>query len=118
MEKLIQLFKIKDLRNKILTILLWLVVFRILTAIPIPDIDPGQLKNFLDSNNFFGFLNLFSGGGLSNLSIAMLGVGPYITAIIIMQLLTMIFPKLKEMYYEEGVVGRTKFYRYSKYLEL
>jgi preprotein translocase subunit SecY len=66
----------------------------------------------------FGFLNIFSGGGLSNLSIAMLGVGPYITATIVMQLLTMIFPKLKEMYYEEGSLGRAKFNRYSKYLTI
>ncbi len=114
--KISQLFKIKDLRNKILTVLGWLVVFRLLATIPIPGIDPVQLKNFLSSSQLFGFFNIFSGGGLSNLSIMMLGVGPYITATIIMQLLTMIFPSLKVMYYEEGNVGRAKFNRYSRYL--
>lgn len=116
MNKLIQIFKVKDLRRKIFFVLGWLVVFRILAAIPIPDIDVLQLKSFFENNQIFGFLNIFSGGGLSNLSIVMLGVGPYITATIIMQLLTLIFPKLKELYYEEGAMGRAKFNRISKYL--
>ena len=116
MSKILQLFKIKDLRTRILIVSLWLVVFRILAAIPIPDVDISRLKNFFAGNQLFGFLNIFSGGGLSNLSIAMLAVGPYITATIIMQLLTMIFPRLKEIYYEEGAVGRAKFNRISKYL--
>jgi len=64
----------------------------------------------------FGLLNIFSGGGLSQLSLVMLGVGPYITATIIMQLLTIIFPKLKKAYYEEGAEGRAKFNRISRYL--
>ncbi len=116
MPKILQAFKIKDLRTKIFIVLFWLIVFRLLAAIPIPDVNLSQLQNFLSTNQLFGFLNIFSGGGLSNLSIAMLGVGPYITATIIMQLLTMIFPKLKEMYYEEGSIGKAKFNRYSKYL--
>jgi preprotein translocase subunit SecY len=116
MSKIIQLFKIKDLRMRILIVSLWLVVFRILAAIPIPDVDLSRLKNFFANNQLFGFLNVFSGGGLSNLSVVMLAVGPYITATIIMQLLTMIFPRLKEIYYEEGAVGRAKFNRISKYL--
>ena len=116
MSKILQLFKIKDLRSRILIVSLWLVVFRILAAIPIQDVDISRLKNFFAGNQLFGFLNIFSGGGLSNLSIAMLAVGPYITATIIMQLLTMIFPRLKEIYYEEGAVGRAKFNRISKYL--
>lgn len=116
MSKILQLFKIKDLRIRILIVTLWLIVFRILAAIPIPDVDISRLKNFFANNQLFGFLNIFSGGGLSNLSIAMLAVGPYITSTIILQLLTMIFPRLKEMYYEEGAVGRAKFNRMSKYL--
>ncbi|MCL5011894.1 MAG: preprotein translocase subunit SecY, partial [Patescibacteria group bacterium] len=116
MPKITNLFKIPDLRKKIFFVLFWLIVFRILAAIPVPDVDLSRLQNFFEGNQLFGFLNIFSGGGLSNLSIAMLGVGPYITATIIMQLLTMIFPKLKEMYYEEGSAGRMKFNRYSKYL--
>lgn len=116
MSKIIQIFKIKDLRTRIFIVLIWLVIFRILTAIPIPDVDILRLKSFFSNNQLLGFLNIFSGGGLSNLSIAMLGVGPYITATIIMQLLTMIFPKLKVLYYEEGAVGRAKFNKISKYL--
>ena len=114
--KVFQIFKIKDLRNKILTVAFLLICFRALAAIPIPGVDLSLLKDFLNNNQLFGFLNVFSGGGLDNLSIMMLGVAPYITATIIMQLLTMIFPKLKEMYYEEGSVGRAKFNRYSRYL--
>ena len=116
MPNIANLFKIPDLRKKIFFVLFWLIVFRLLAAIPVPDVDLSRLQNFFEGNQLFGFLNIFSGGGLSNLSIAMLGVGPYITATIIMQLLTMIFPKLKEMYYEEGSAGRMKFNRYSKYL--
>lgn len=116
MPRILQLFRVKDLRNKVLIVLAWLTVFRLLAVIPIPGIDPGRLRGFLESNQLFGFLNIFSGGALSNLSVMMLGVGPYITATIIMQLLTMIFPKFKAMYYEEGTAGRAKFNRYSRWL--
>lgn len=116
MTKIIQIFKIPDLRKKILMVFFWLLVFRLLAAIPIPGIDAAKLNEFFSSNQLFGFLNIFSGGGLSNLSIMMLGVGPYITATIIMQLLTIIFPSLKKAYYEEGAEGRIKFNRYSRYL--
>ena len=116
MNKFLQIFTVGDVRKKVLTVIIWLVVFRILAAIPIPGINPENLKNLFASNQLFGFFNLFSGGALNNLSIAMLGVGPYITATIIMQLLTMIFPALKTMYYEEGPVGRAKFNRYSRFL--
>lgn len=114
--KFFQAFKIKDLRNKILAVAFLLLCFRILAAIPIPGIDPIALKNFFSSNQLFSFLGVMSGSALSNLSIVMMGVGPYITATIIMQLLTMIFPQLKEMYYEEGAAGRAKFNRYSRIL--
>lgn len=114
--KLLQIFKIPDLRKKVFYVLLGLFAFRILATIPIPGIDAARLDQFLNSSQIFGFFNLFSGGGLSNLSIVMLGVGPYITATIIMQLLTMIFPSLKVMYYEEGAAGKAKFNRYSRYL--
>jgi len=75
-------------------------------AIPIPGIDTVQLNRFLSNNQFFGILNIFSGGGLSNLSVIMLGVGPYITGSIIMQLLTIMVPSLKKIYHEEGEAGR------------
>jgi len=116
MNKLLQLFKIKDLRNKILITAFLLLSFRALSAIPIPSIDAFRLKEFFSGNQIFGFLNIFSGGALDHLSIVMLGVAPYITATIIMQLLTMIFPSLKAMYYEEGAAGRAKFNRWSRYL--
>lgn len=115
MNKILQIFRIPDLRRKVLFVLFWLFLFRLLAAIPIPGIDAIRLRDFLSSNELFGFLNIFSGGGLDNLSIMMLGVGPYITATIIMQLLTIIFPQLKKAYYEEGAEGRAKFNRYSRY---
>jgi preprotein translocase subunit SecY len=110
------IFRDPDLRKKILFVLFILVLFRVGANIPIPGIDQIRLQSFLSGNQFFGLLNIFSGGGLSNLSIVMLGVAPYITATIIMQLLTMIFPKLKELYHEEGEVGRQKFNQYSRLL--
>jgi len=116
MDKIMQIWKIPDLRKKVLLVLFWLLVFRVLAAIPIPGIDAFRLSEFFSSNQLFGFLNIFSGGGLSNLSVVMLGVGPYITAVIIMQLLTIIFPNLKKAYYEEGPEGRAKFNRYSRWL--
>ncbi len=109
-------FKISEIRNKILVIAGLLIAFRAMAAIPLPGIDLIRLRELFSSNQLLGFLNIFSGGALDNLSIVMLGVGPYITATIVMQLLTMIFPALKAMYYEEGALGRAKFNRYSIYL--
>jgi preprotein translocase subunit SecY len=106
----------KSLRNRMLFTLGVLVLFRLMAVIPIPGINAAKLQQFLSGNDFFGLLNIFSGGGLSNLSIIMLGVGPYITASIIMQLMTVMFPKLKAMYQEEGDVGRRKFAQYSRLL--
>lgn len=106
----------KSLRNKILFVLAMLLVFRVLAAIPIPGVDSVALNNFFADNQFFSLLNIFSGGGLSALSIVMLGVGPYITGSIIMQLLTIISPKLKELFHESGAVGRKKFSNYSRML--
>jgi preprotein translocase subunit SecY len=108
----------KSLRNKILFVLGALAVFRLLSAIPIPGIDTVQLTRFLANNQFFGILNIFSGGGLSNLSIIMLGVGPYITSSIIMQLLTIMVPALKKLYHEEGEAGKKKFTQYSRLLTI
>jgi len=104
------------LRNRILFVLGALLVFRLLATIPVPGVDSVALDNFFADNQFFSLLNLFSGGGLSGLSIVMLGVGPYITGSIIMQLLTMMSEKLKAMYHEEGELGRKKFSQYSRYL--
>jgi len=104
------------LRKRVLFVILALVVFRLLSAIPIPGIDTLELSRFLSNNQFFGILNIFSGGGLTNLSIIMLGVGPYITSSIIMQLLTIMVPALKRIYHEEGEAGRKRFTQYSRLL--
>ncbi len=116
MDRILQLFKRKELRSKVLFILALLVVSRLVSTIPIPAVDTTQLKEFFAQNQFFGLLSAFTGGSLSNLSIGMLGLGPYITATIIMQLLTMIFPSLEQMYKYEGEAGRTRFNQYSRLL--
>lgn len=110
------IFKDSVLRKRVFFTLGLLIIFRALATIPIPGIDTARLQELFSSNQFLGLLDVFSGGGLSNLSIMMLGVGPYITATIIMQLLTMIFPKLKQLYHEEGEAGRMKFSQYSRLL--
>ncbi|MEA2715004.1 MAG: preprotein translocase subunit SecY [Candidatus Parcubacteria bacterium] len=104
------------LRKRIGFTVLALVLFRILAAIPIPGVDPANLAQLLSSNQLFGFLNIVSGSGLSNLSIVMLGVGPFITGSIIIQLLTMMFPKWKALLHEEGEAGRMKLSQYSRVL--
>ncbi len=106
------------LRMRILFLLGALAVFRVLAAIPIPGVDEVRLAQFIENNQFFGLLSVFSGGGFSQLSIVMLGVGPYITASIIMQLATVLFPKVKAMYSEEGEAGRTKFIAWSRMLTI
>ena len=106
------------LRARVLFVFGALIVFRLLAAIPIPGIDASQLAAFLSNNQFLGLLNVFSGGGFSNLSIVMLGVGPFITASIVMQLMTILVPALKEMYQEEGDAGRARFAQYSRLLSV
>jgi preprotein translocase subunit SecY len=117
-EKLKMVWQDKGLRGRLLFVLAALFVFRLLAAIPIPGIDPAKLNAFFGGSDFFGFLNIFSGGGLSNLSIVMLGVGPYITSSIIMQLLTMMSSKIKALYHDEGEAGRAKFTQYSRFLTI
>ena len=116
LKKLFQLFKLKDLRNKILFVFGVFVVVRIMSNIPIPGINAENLKSFFNQFQVFGLLNVFTGGALDNLSIIMLGLGPYITATIILQLLTMIFPQLERIYKEEGEQGRQKFNQYGRIL--
>lgn len=118
MEKLLHkiktVFMDKALRKRVLFVLGILVVFRLLAAIPIPGVDALKLQAFLNNNQFLGVLNVFSGGGLSHLSLIMLGVGPYITSSIIMQLLTIMSPRIKAMYQEDGEIGKKKFNRISR----
>lgn len=117
-EKVLFLFRNKELRNKFLFVLFLFVVFRVAANIPIPGIGVENLRRFFDQNQVFGLLNLFTGGALSNFSVVLLGLGPYITATIILQLLTMIFPALERMYKEEGEAGRQKFNQYSRWLTI
>jgi preprotein translocase subunit SecY len=115
-QRIIQIFKIKELRNKVLFVLGVFAIFRIMANIPMPGINAENLNNFFNQFKAFGLLNIFTGGALDNLSIIMLGLGPYITATIILQLLTMIFPQLERLYKEEGDAGRQKFNQYGRIL--
>ncbi|MFH0853608.1 MAG: preprotein translocase subunit SecY [bacterium] len=116
-EKISQIWRIREVRKKILIVLGILVVFRIAAHIPIPGVNVGELKDFFGSNQFLGLLNIFSGGALENFSIVMLGVGPYITASIIFQLLTMIIPKLQAIQ-QEGERGQKMINQWTRLLTI
>src|SRR3989338_5893699 len=116
MSRISQIWKVKELRNKIIIVGLLLLVTRILAHIPIPGIELANLRSLLSENTLLGLFDIFSGGGLRNFSIVMLGVGPYITASIIMQLLTVIIPKLGELQKEGGEAGRAKINQYMRFL--
>lgn len=116
-EKFEQVWKIKDVRNKIIFVLLMLVVFRLLAHIPVPGVDTANLRHFFNSNQILGLLNVFSGGTMENFSIIMLGVGPYITASIIFQLLSMIVPALEEIT-KEGESGQQRINMYTRWLTI
>jgi len=105
-DKLKKIWKIRDLRNNVLFVLLMLVIFRLFAHIPVPGVDVSVLKEIFSSNQILGLLNVFSGGSMDNFSIVMMGIGPYITSSIIFQLLGMVIPKFEEMQKEEA--GRQK----------
>lgn len=117
LSKFKQLLQAKDLRNDILFVLALLFVVRILSHIPVPGVDVANLKNYLEGNQILGLLNIFTGGGLSNFSIVMLGLGPYITASIIFQLLTMVVPRIEEIS-KEGERGQQKINQWTRYATL
>ncbi len=110
------LFLDRVLRKRILFVIGILFVFRFLAAIPVPGVDPEGLTRLLGSNQLLGLFNVLSGGGLSSLSIVMLGVSPYITASIIMQVLSLMVPRLKELMQESGEIGRRQFNQYVRLL--
>ncbi len=112
--KLIQIWKARDLRNNILFVLAMLVIFRLAAHIPVPGVDTSALKAFFEDNQMMGMLNMFSGGSMANFSIVMMGIAPYITSSIIFQLLGMIVPKLEEMQKEEA--GRAKISMWTRWL--
>ena len=113
-KKITEIFKAKDLRYKILFVLGVFATFRLMANIPVPGIDVARIQQFFAGNQFFGMMNLFTGGALDKVSIVMLGLGPYITAVIVFQLLTMIFPQMEKLYKEEGEAGRQKFNQYCR----
>lgn len=115
LQAVINAFKIPDLRAKILFTLAMLVIFRCIASIPIPNVDRDGLRDFIENNQLLGMLNLFSGSGLTNFSIVALGVYPYITASIIMQLMTPIVPRLNELSME-GQQGRNRINQYTHWL--
>lgn len=115
-QKITLVFKDNVLRRRVLVVILGFALFRLGGSIPIPGVNLAALSQLFAENNFLGLLNIFSGGGLSTLSIFMLGVGPYITASIVMQLMTMVFPSMKRLYQEEGEAGRARFAQYSRLL--
>lgn len=118
MQTIKAIFSDSTLRNRIFFVIGILILTRILAAIPVPGVDTTHLEKALSGNGFFGLINIFAGGGLSAFSIVMLGVGPYITGSIIMQLMTVLSPRLKEMYQEEGDAGRRRFVQYGRLLTL
>jgi preprotein translocase subunit SecY len=115
LEAVFNAFKIPDLRRKILFTLAMLVIFRFIASIPVPGVNRKDLADFIDNNQLLGMLNLFSGSGLKTFSVVALGVYPYITASIIMQLMTPIIPRLNELS-NEGQQGRNKINQYTHWL--
>lgn len=114
-QKLSLVWKIPEVRNKILFVLGMLFLFRFSAHIPVPGVNIAALKSFFESNQFLGLLNVFSGGGYDTFSVVMLGVGPYITASIIFQLLTMIIPALEKIQ-KEGERGQERINQWTRYL--
>ncbi|PJA72105.1 preprotein translocase subunit SecY [bacterium CG_4_9_14_3_um_filter_33_26] len=110
-----KIWRNKELRKNLLIVLGILIVFRIMSHIPIPGVNLDALKKFFDSNEVFGLINVFSGGAMSQFSIVTLGVAPYINASIIMQLLTVVMPRLEALQ-KEGERGQFKINQYTRYL--
>lgn len=112
MNMLLRIWKTKEVRNSIGFVLLMLMLFRVAAHIPVPGIDTSALKDLFAGNQFFGLLNIFSGGTLENFSVVAMGVAPYITSSIIFQLLGMIIPSMEEMQKEEQ--GRQKINQWTR----
>src|SRR5437016_5489058 len=108
-------FKTVDVRNKILFTAAIIIVFRLFAHIPVSGVNVASLKTLFSQNQFLGLLDIFSGGTLANFSVMALGLNPYINASIILQLLTILFPKLEELS-KEGEQGRQKINQYTRFL--
>ncbi|MBI2620817.1 preprotein translocase subunit SecY [candidate division WWE3 bacterium] len=114
---MLKILGIPELRKKIFFTFFAVFVFRFLAHIPVPGVDVEAIRGFLSQNVLLGFFSLFSGGGFSNFSIVTLGLSPYITSSIIIQLFTMMIPSLEELS-KEGESGREKINQYTKYLSI
>lgn len=117
MQPIIAAFKSKDIRNRLIFTFAIFVVFRFLAHIPVPGVNALALHQLFNSSQLLGLLNMFSGGTLANFSILATGIGPYINASIILQLLTVLIPKLEELS-KEGEYGREKINQYTRYLTI
>lgn len=115
LEKLEKIWGTKEIRNNLLFVVAMLVVFRLASHVPVPGVNVANLRDYLAGNQILGLLNVFSGGTMSNFSVIMLGVAPYITASIIFQLLAMIVPYFEELA-KEGESGQQKLNMYTRYL--
>ena len=116
-DSLLNAFRAPDIRRKILFTLGILLIFRVLTTVPVPNVDQARLTDLFNSNQLLGLLDLFSGGGLATASIIGMGVNPYINASIIMQLMQGVIPSLGELA-REGEYGRNKINQYTRLLTL
>ena len=105
---------IAGLKTKIIFTLVMIMIFRLCAQLPLFGIDGQNLANLAATNNLIGFLDMFSGGAIGNVSIIALGIGPYITASIIMQLLAVVIPHLEQLQKEEGEAGRRKISQYTR----
>ena len=114
-ESLLNAFRAPDIRRRILFVLGILIVYRLLAQVPLPGIDRAALADFFKNNTAFGIIDLFAGGGLSQLSIVGLAMNPYINASIIMQLMTGVIPSLQALS-REGEYGRQRLNQYTRYL--
>ncbi len=115
MDDVVSMFQASGLKSKLIFTFAMIAVFRLGVALPLFGIDNEAFSRIAQGNNIIGFIDLFSGGALANISILALGIGPYITASIIMQLLTVIIPHLEQLQKEEGEAGRRKISQYTRY---
>src|SRR4026208_233911 len=118
-DSLRNIFAVTELRNRVLFTLGLLPVYRVATHIPTPGVNTEALAMLADQarNTMFGLYDLFSGGNLSRVTIFALGIMPYISASIILQLLTVVWPYLERLS-KEGELGRRKITQYTRYLTL
>ena len=112
LQAMIDAFRLPDLRRRILLTFGLLVVFRLIAHVPLPGVNPEALASLFERNAMLGMLDMFSGGAMRNFSVAAMGVYPYITATIIMQLMVPVIPRL-QMLSQEGESGRDKINRIS-----